>query len=330
VIFLPYIVIIYCNDLFLFSRFLATGESFRSLGFSFRVGAATVGKIVDEVCGALWDKLSPVYLPMPSDEETWKLIAENFSQRWNFPHCVGAIDGKHVVVRAPPNTGSLYHNYKGTFSTVLLAIVDANYKFLVVDIGSYGRNSDGGIFANSNFGKALSQNALHLPDDATLPGGPHLGPLPYVFVADEAFPLQNHIMRPFPGKGCTLSQRLFNYRLSRARRIVENAFGILVARWRLFEGRLNVSAHIINQVVKASVVLHNMLQAESTPAQVTTLLQDAASLNIEGLRNITHVGNRAGPEPTRIRDAYTEYFCNVQPVPWQLQRVQRGMLRNGR
>ena len=159
-----------------------------------------------------------------STESTWKLIESNFAKKWNFPHCIGALDGKHVVITAPWNLGSLYHNYKGTFSTVLMALVDANLKFIAIDVGAYGRNSNGGIFAKSNLGKAMGSGRLHLPQDASLPGAPYLGPMPYVMIGNEAFPLQKHLMRPFPGRRCSTNQQIYNYRLSRARRIVENVF----------------------------------------------------------------------------------------------------------
>lgn len=174
-------------------------------------------------------------MPQPKEKD-WEKIADDFWKMWNFPNCLGALDGKHVEIFAPPNSGSQYFNYKKTFSINLLALVDANYKFIAVDVGSYGKNSDGGIFANSNLGKALEQNKLHVPKDKNLPGTQF--PVPYVIVADEAFPLKTYLLRPYPGSKMNgdIQKQVFNYRLSRARRVSENAFGILVQKFRSFLG----------------------------------------------------------------------------------------------
>src|SRR4029434_641891 len=86
-----------------------------------------------------------------SKAEDWRAIAAQFQERWNFPHCLGAIDGKHVVIQSPCNSGSLFFNYKSTYSLVLLAVVDADYLFKVVDVGGFGRTSDSGSLRNSAF-----------------------------------------------------------------------------------------------------------------------------------------------------------------------------------
>ncbi|GIY41781.1 nuclease harbi1-like protein [Caerostris darwini] len=158
---------------------------------------------------------------------------------------------------APPNTGSQYHNYKGGFSIIFLACVDADYKFVLVDIGSEGHSSDGGIFRHSVIGQAIECNKINIPNSAALPSTKTV--MPFVFVDVEAFPLKNYLMRPFPGNALSKESRNLNYRLSRARKSVENAFGIMVARFRIFRKPITASVETCKAIVTATVCLHNFL-----------------------------------------------------------------------
>ena len=236
-------------------RYLATGNSQVSLSFNFRVGRSTICNILKETCSAIWEVLRAEFVRPPSTPEEWNGISEQFTRLWNFPNCVGAVDGKHVVVQAPANCGSTFFNYKGTHSIVLLAVCDAHYRFTLVDIGDAGRHSDGGVFSNSAFGHAIESESLALPPPRSLPGTTTV--VPYVFVGDEAFPLRTNLMRPYPGKYLPEAEAIFNYRLSRARRIIENSFGILAARWRIFRRPIIATPDHATLYTKAAIALHN-------------------------------------------------------------------------
>lgn len=202
------------------------GDSFSTISFSYRLGETTVRNIIYDTCLKIWTTLQPLVMPTPTTEQ-WQKIEEGFSQKWNYPNCLGALDGKHVVFEKPPNSGSLYNNYKKQFSIVLLALLDADYRFITVDIGAYGRNSDGGIFNSSQLGKKLISGKLGIPQNKALPGTDKV--LPHVIVGDEAFPLLPNLMRPYPGIQSLNDEakKIYNYRHSRARRVSENGFGIL-------------------------------------------------------------------------------------------------------
>lgn len=189
-----------------------------------------------------------------------------------FHNCLGAIDGKHITIKAPADSGSLYYNYKGQFSIVLLAVVDANYLFRMVDIGAYGKSSDGRTLPASAFGRGLKDGTLDLPDDEPLPNGEHLGPVPFVFVGDEAFPLQKHLLRPYPGRALPVDQKIFNFRLSHARRIVENVFGIMAAQFRVYYRVIELSPCTAEKIVQATTVLHNFMRWGQHTSPATTLL----------------------------------------------------------
>ena len=177
-------------------RFLATGDSYRTIASSFRVGISTVSKIIPQVVTVIWESSVQEFMPVPGAVE-WRSIAEEFKERWNFPLCCGAVDGKHIQMKAPSNSGSLYFNYKLHHSLVLLAVVDARYRFRVIDVGGYGRTSDGGMFANSAFGQGLRAGTLDLPPDQHLPGADHRGSQPHVFVADDLAYKHARVLRAF-------------------------------------------------------------------------------------------------------------------------------------
>lgn len=112
-----------------------------------------------ETTDAIVTKLHNIVFPK-LDEDKYKSIAVGFEEKWNFPNCIGAIDGKHVAIQTPPRSGSEFFNYKKHSSVVLMAICDHNYSFMMCDIGGAGRQSDGGIFRNSEFGKKFYSNSL--------------------------------------------------------------------------------------------------------------------------------------------------------------------------
>ena len=250
----------------------------------FRISAAKISQIVPATCRAIWTALLPTEM-LPPTRQDWERIEQQFATRWNFPNCVGALDGKHVIVQSPGNSGGLYHNYKGTFSVNLMAIADSYYKFVIIDVGQYGSSADSGVFSRSEMGRRFFQRQLNIPPPKALPGAPNIGILPHCIVGDEAFPLRIDLMRPYPKatKHTNLPEdkAVFNYRLSRARRIVENTFGILVQRWRLFNRRIQLDENNVVHVIKAACILYNYLT--HTPEY-----QDRSTLQVDRHRHSTH------------------------------------------
>lgn len=158
------------------------------------------------------------------------------------------MDGKHINIVAPDDTAD-YYNYKGTHSIILLALVDDDYCFSYVNVGTNGRASDGGVFQQSYLAQALENNSLNLPNQS-------------VFVVDAAFPLKPYLMKPYRNTP-TRKEKTFNYRLSRARRIVENAFGILVTKFRVLMNAIDMTPKNVDIIILAACSLHNWLRKTS-------------------------------------------------------------------
>lgn len=183
--------------------------------------------------------------------------AHDFEVRWQFPHVIGAVDGKHVHIKKPASTGSKYYNYKGGCSIVLMAIVNSNYEFTFVDVGAEGSSADGGIWQQCAFKMAIDDGYLQLPPPTPVRGIPNMA-LPYFVVGDDAFPLGPTLLKPYAKRDMTYEQRSYNYRLSRARRLSENGFGILSNRFRVFLTRIERPPETAGRMQQS------MLQAHKT------------------------------------------------------------------
>ncbi|KAL4701891.1 hypothetical protein ACJJTC_004675 [Scirpophaga incertulas] len=120
-------------------RYLASGTCYKDLRYNSIISHQLLSEIIPETCRAIYKVLKET-IKLPSTKEEWEATAKLFEAQWNFNNCVGCMDGKHILIVKPPGSGSIFYNYKGTFSVVLFAVVNANYEFIYVHTGSNGKN----------------------------------------------------------------------------------------------------------------------------------------------------------------------------------------------
>ncbi|CAK1584748.1 unnamed protein product [Parnassius mnemosyne] len=302
-------------------RFLASGDNYESLHFLFKISPQIISKIIPEVCLAL-NQVLKEEIKIPSTAEEWLDIENGFARK--YPRAIGSIDGKHITLECPSNSGSEYYNYKKTFSIVLLALVDSSYNFIFADIGSQGRISDGGVFRNSLLWQKICTNALNIPEPNPLPGSNV--DVPYVFLGDGAFALTDHVMKPYPGNHEYGSpKRIFNQALSRARVVVENTFGILVTKFRVFKKPFQLCPEKVSLITMTCILLHNYLRKSNTSLPIYTppgtidiydnndILTHPGTWRQElesnsAVRDLLHVPRRPASNAREIREEFTNYF----------------------
>ncbi|KAL7296896.1 hypothetical protein TKK_0010286 [Trichogramma kaykai] len=237
-------------------RSLATGGSYSTLAYTFMRETSTVSGVIIEFLDVMWSVLQPVHMPVPAVRD-FKRIAEEFLEKWKIPNCIGALDGKHIRIKKTANSGSLYYNYKKYFSSVLQAVVDANTRFITIDICKYGSLSNGGIFNASLTKMALTEKILTIPTPSNLPSS-HVK-CPHFFIGDGAYTLCDYLMTPFRRFNLTPAAKVYNKRLSRARCIVENAFGRISQKWRILYTTIQQAPEQVEKIVKAICILHKTL-----------------------------------------------------------------------
>ncbi|GFT75781.1 protein ALP1-like [Trichonephila clavipes] len=279
----------------------AAAESYQS-----RIAQNTISGIIPAVCAAIYHHLGSE-IQVPESENEWKDGHRRILGKVGFsivPWCNGQ---KTHANKPPSHSGATYRNYKGFFNIALLALVDANLKILYVDVGTNGRVSEGGVWGKSKLMQAITNGDMNIPEAATLPGS--TSKLPFVIVADDAFPLMPNIMKPYPGSNLSKECLVFNYRLSRARRVSENAFGILAARFRVFGITILTSVRNTKLIVLAACSLHNFL-TNSLSAEIVEVEIEVVSPSIVPSGNFAELNRTVTCMVLKANDRRTSCPCH--------------------
>ena len=217
------------------------------------------------------------------------------------------------MIQCPFNSGSLFYSYKSYFSIVLLAVASADYRFVMVDVGAYGSSNVSGVLNQTTFFKQLRNKnfdvlpSKQLPNDAEETCVPH----------EEAFPLRCDLMRPFARSALTSERCIFNHRLSRARRVVENAFGILANWWRIYHICIYLNPDTVTTVVEATVLLHNILTLPNDKV-LTDVVYNRAKVFDDAFKDLAKQGNQPAAAANDVRNYFTDSFnCDCGSVEWQ-------------
>ncbi|CAL4219493.1 unnamed protein product, partial [Meganyctiphanes norvegica] len=182
-----------------------------------------------------------------------------------------------------------------------------------------GRVSDGGVFENTNFARCLEAKTLNIPKATPLPGSDT--PVPFVFVADDAFALTEHMMKPYPNTGLGIDKHIFNYRVSRSRQTVECAFGQMSSRFRVLAGRMELDPEPASLITMTCCYLHNFL----TKKRVRAYLDNASDRPNEHFYPLGPDHNGIpGNYAKTVRDRFCTYFNNEGSLVWQEARVRQG------
>ena len=199
--------------------------------YNFGVAHNTVSKIIHQVCEVLIAEYARELLSTPPQTpEQWKAVAQQFGDRWQLYNSDGALSGKHIAIQGLRWGSSLYYSYKGFHSIVLMALVDADYKFIWAEVGSNGSAGDAQVFKSSELKEVIVKQVLGLPETEAMPNDDR--PMPFCIASDDAFTLKTWLMKQYSKRNLSYSERVFHYRLSQGQCIVKYVLDILAHCFR--------------------------------------------------------------------------------------------------
>ncbi|XP_071948245.1 uncharacterized protein [Antedon mediterranea] len=279
---------------------LATCCDLRTIGNLFGVHRSTVCRAVYQVCQTIVDVMYHDYIVWPTGERLQETI-QGFSQEHGFPQCGGAIDGSHIPIKAPHISTADYYNRKGWYSMILQAVVDHKLRFIDVNVGWPGKVHDARVFRNSSIYERGQRGQLFPREASVEMEGIDI---PVFIIGDPAYPLLPWLMKGFPeGANFNRQQRTFNYRLSRARMVVEQAFGQLKGRWRILMRRNDTHVSKVPLMVSSCCVLHNFCISQNDEVELEEIHVNEENINEDDPL----------PDALDIRTTLVNY-CNTHPL----------------
>ena len=282
---------------------LATNSDYRTIGHLFGVAKCTACVIVNEVCEVIMKQLFKRYVFIPQGNDLNQVV-EGFEDRWGFPQCVGAIDGSHIPIQAPADCPKDYYNRKGFHSILMQGLVDHRYCFMDINVGWPGSVHDARVLANSELFQKGESGTLF----PQRPKKINNVMVPLVIVGDPAYPLLPWMMKPYTDTGrLSRQQSSFNYRLSRARVVTENAFGRLKGRWRCLLKRNDTNISMMPTIVAVCTILHNMceIHGDEFDQQWLSVVNRAPIQNLNAEQD-----NHASTQAEDIWLALAKYFIS--------------------
>lgn len=240
-----------------------------------------------------------LYFQFPDSVQQWRHIADKYNAQWQFPHCMGALDGIHIT------------NYDKE-TIVLLAMADADCKFTFVDIGCSGNNSNEEVLKRSDLTKILDRSTEFFPSAEPL--GTHKN-VPFVVIAGDSFNLQKTIIKRYEFDNQDPARQIFNLRLNHARQCIERAFSILLSSFQILQKPIQLDVRKVTKIVQCCCVLHNFL-IDNSPwyrQQFDDMPWQHISENVSGTTSQCKMETELGD----VRQHFSDYFSNEGSVSWQ-------------
>ena len=234
--------------------YLADEGRMRKTANSFGLSRSSVSLIIRRVCRAICEHLEPQLIRLPITEAEVQEKTKNFFERFQFPQCMGAVDGTHIDIKRPSHKATDFINRKSWFSINVQACCDYNGQFMDVVVKWPGSVHDARVFTNSALNTKLKNGEVprcpkSFVDDED--------PVQVFILGDPAYPLLPYLMKEYANGGSTVQEQYFCYRLCNARNVIECAFGRLKARFSALRRQMDINLDDLPTVIYACFILHN-------------------------------------------------------------------------